>query len=230
VVILGLSIRRQKKIPLIRKQKQAIPPRRDVLLNRQTGMSVFLIVLYLAVFLIPSPIAERTQSIGNVQDSSNAIRLFMWKKSPEILRDHPLTGVGLIDLLPIYDQYIKPEVPPRLSHFRLGHFHNNFIQVMVQMGLLGLTAFLFLWYKIILKEFRIFNRIPHPASGIQDPASSILHPILIGSLSALAAFLVSGLFEYNFGDSEVVMLLYFTIGIAIAAERINKNSELSTVN
>jgi O-antigen ligase len=211
-VILVLSIKRQ-----------AVPPRRDVLLNRQARMPILLIILYLAVFLIPSPVAQRTQSIGDVQDSSNAIRLFMWKKSPEILRDFPLTGVGLIDLLPIYDQYIVPEVPPRLSHFRLGHFHNNFIQVMVQMGLLGLTAFLFLWYKIILKEFRIFRRIHHSPFTIH-------YSVLVGSLAAIAAFLVSGLFEYNFGDSEVVMLMYFMIGIAFAAERINKNSELSTVN
>jgi len=187
-------------------------------LLRQAGMPVLLIFLYLLVFFFPRPVAERTQSIGDVEDSSNAIRLFMWKKSPEILQDYPITGVGLIDLIPIYDLYIAPETSPNLKHFRLGHFHNNFIQVMVQMGLLGLTTFLFLWFNIIRREYKIFCQIHHSSFIIH-------HSILLGTLPAVAGFLVSGLFEYNFGDSEVVMLLFFTVGIALAVERINNHEQ-----
>jgi len=38
----------------------------------------------------------------------------------------------------------------------------------------------------------------------------------IGSLAAVLGFLAGGMFETNFYDSEVVMLLYFIMGLALA--------------
>ena len=37
------------------------------------------------------------------------------------------------------------------------------------------------------------------------------------ALAALAAFLTMGLFEYNFGDSEVVVILLFIVTLPFAA-------------
>jgi hypothetical protein len=39
----------------------------------------------------------------------------------------------------------------------------------------------------------------------------------MGSVAATAGFLVAGLFEYNFGDSEVVMVAYSVMALAFAA-------------
>lgn len=40
---------------------------------------------------------------------------------------------------------------------------------------------------------------------------------MVGSIAAIAGFLVAGLFEYNFGDSEVAMLAYAVMALAFAA-------------
>jgi hypothetical protein len=42
---------------------------------------------------------------------------------------------------------------------------------------------------------------------------------VVGSIGALAGFIVNGLFEWNFGDAEVVTLLYIVIGSNIAFQR-----------
>ncbi|MCH7761201.1 O-antigen ligase family protein, partial [candidate division TA06 bacterium] len=175
--------------------------------------AVFL--LYISAFSIPRPVAERAQSIGDPSNPDRNIRFLMWKESLRVLRDYPITGVGLVDLLPIYDRYVYPKAPPDLKHIHYGHFHNNFVQVAVQMGLLGLTTFLFMWFNIIRREVRVYQRTKE----------SFLSSIFLGSLAALAAFLVSGLFEYNYGDSEVAMLLFFTIGISLACEKIRFSNE-----
>ena len=39
---------------------------------------------------------------------------------------------------------------------------------------------------------------------------------MAGSIAAVAAFLVAGLFEYNFGDSEVIDLLWVVMGFPFA--------------
>ena len=46
--------------------------------------------------------------------------------------------------------------------------------------------------------------------------NSVTKGLVIGSLAAVISFLVGGMFETNFYDSEVVMLLYFIMGLALA--------------
>jgi hypothetical protein len=41
----------------------------------------------------------------------------------------------------------------------------------------------------------------------------------VGSLAAVAGFLVGGLTEYNFGDSEVVMVAYTVMALPFVAAR-----------
>jgi hypothetical protein len=41
---------------------------------------------------------------------------------------------------------------------------------------------------------------------------------VVGSLAAIASFLVAGLSEYNFGDSEVVMVAWALMALPWAVE------------
>ena len=43
--------------------------------------------------------------------------------------------------------------------------------------------------------------------------------IVLGALGGLAGFFVSGLVHYNWGDSEVIMIFYFIMGLALVVER-----------
>jgi hypothetical protein len=49
--------------------------------------------------------------------------------------------------------------------------------------------------------------------------------IVLGALGGLAGFFVSGLVHYNWGDSEVVMIFYFIMGLSLVVER---NSKVDT--
>ena len=40
--------------------------------------------------------------------------------------------------------------------------------------------------------------------------------LVLGALGGLAGFLTSGLVHYNWGDSEVVMIFYFIMGLSLA--------------
>ena len=44
-------------------------------------------------------------------------------------------------------------------------------------------------------------------------------PLAAGALAALTAFIVSGFFEYNFGDSEVAILFFYLVTMPFAAAR-----------
>ena len=43
--------------------------------------------------------------------------------------------------------------------------------------------------------------------------------IVLGSLGGLLGFMTSGVVHYNWGDSEVVMILYLLMGLSLVVEK-----------
>jgi O-antigen ligase len=85
--------------------------------------------------------------------------------------------------------------------------HNNIIQLLVDTGILGLGTWLSIWVAYFLSIYNQLNK---------KTINSISKGLVIGSLAAVAGFLAGGMFETNFYDSEVVMVLYFIMGLALA--------------
>jgi hypothetical protein len=47
--------------------------------------------------------------------------------------------------------------------------------------------------------------------------------VALGALGGLVGFFVSGLVHYNWGDSEVVMIFYFIMGMTLALNRLTRD-------
>jgi O-antigen ligase len=181
------------------------------IVKKRKLVPVLLACTLLLFVLAPGSIGSRALSIFDVSGQSIHMRIELLKASPRVIGDHLLTGVGLVDLLPVYERYVLPNVPENLRHIRLGHFHNNIVQVAVQTGIFGLTTFLFLMFNIVRSEWE----------GYRAAGDRFLLSVSLGSLAAFVAFSVNGLFEYNFGDSEVIMLMWFTLGLSLASKRLS---------
>lgn len=71
-----------------------------------------LIVAVLAFFalwyVLPPEQKERFQSLG--EDSTSIARKLYWKNGIEMIRDHPLSGVGLFNFVPYYSAYYPRDV------------------------------------------------------------------------------------------------------------------------
>ncbi len=173
-------------------------------------------LLLLIIFLISSHSTKtriiNTISFSNLdqlitQDRSLASRINLWQFGWKVFKDYPLTGCGFrcVDL--IYKQYIDPWPQIRGSVLHLKGMHNNFIQITVDTGILGLTTWLGIW--------ACFFRLLYYKTKNLKPASSERW-IIFGSAAAALSFLTGGIFETNFYDSEVTMLLYFIMALPFA--------------
>ena len=119
-----------------------------------------------------------------------------------MFKDHPVFGVGDIDLQRLYKEYKKP-----YDKEIQGHMHNNFIHVLVVLGLFGFLAFCFLIIKIIRIEWNIWK---------ETKGEAFISSYALGSFACFFAFLISGLTEMNYGDHEIITLVWFTLGLDIA--------------
>jgi O-antigen ligase len=101
----------------------------------------------------------------------------------------------------IYSAYKHPSAVRE----QRGHLHNNPMQVAVERGIIGLLCWLWIWFAFYRDQWRMFRR--------QRAPSQRATALVIGSLASVTAFHVAGLFEYSFGDSEVMMLVYYLMAL-----------------
>lgn len=118
----------------------------------------------------------------------------IWDIGLTLSQEYPM-GIGYGNS-PILRSF-STEIPKELTHF-----HNNFLNILVENGWFSLLAF-FWW---------IFNFIKY-AFKCHTGDSASLRIIKAGLGCALISWQVAGLVEYNFGDSEVLMVVYLALGV-----------------
>ena len=72
---------------------------------------------------------------------------------------------------------------------------------------------LWLWMTILF-----WLTIARAEQRVADLSDTNAYGILLGTLGALTGFLASSLVNYNYGDAEVAMLLWFLMGTASATD------------
>jgi len=170
---------------------------------------VILVVLIAAFFIFaPERQIERAKSIVDPTHPNNEGRLLMWSTGLRMWQDKPLLGFGDIDLYSSYSHYRTPtDAEPA------GHLHNNYIHLLVTTGVVGLCVVLFLFYKVLQTEYRIFSR---------NRSDILTRNIALAGLSVFCGFLVNGIFEWNFGDHEIMVFIWFSAGLCLAANKTNQ--------
>jgi O-antigen ligase len=155
-------------------------------------------VAILAISLAPLPFFSRVISSFDIKQSSNLDRIRMAEAGVEIIKDYPLLGVGPANVKEVYPLYRKHDAP----RFRIPHLHNNVIQLWAERGVLALVAYLFLQF-LFLREC---------ARGWGGKSARFAE---IG-VAVTVAMAAAGMFEFNFGDTEVFWILLDIFAIVIA--------------
>jgi len=163
----------------------------------------------LVVWLVaPEPARERVRSLVEGRDVTAAERLYMWRAGLDVVRDFPLTGVGPGNLPQVYTPYKHPG-DPWLASRPFSHLHATPLQIAAERGLPGLAVWLWLWvawYRDAVRRWRGSRGEPEE-----------LRMQLAAGLAAVSAFLVAGLTEFNYGDTEVLYVAVFAMSLAYAA-------------
>ncbi|MBI1807967.1 MAG: O-antigen ligase family protein [Ignavibacteria bacterium] len=169
---------------------------------------IIALLILIVVFLLVAPQDFRTRaaSIFDPTMSSNITRIHMITTGWRMFLDRPIAGWGDIDLRQYYVAYITP-----LDDAEGGHLHNNIMQLLVTLGIIGFVAIVAVFVAIFKLEF---------AAARSLAGHWLYGSAALGCFAAYIGFQVSGLFEWNFGDHEIAVLLWFTVGLALASQRL----------
>lgn len=172
------------------------------LLKDRRLIGVLPIVVAVVVALAPSSVTDRVYSMFDRNDPTSRDRVAMLEAGKAMVLDHPVTGVGPDMVSRVYPRYRVPwAVQPSNPHL-----HNVPMQIAAERGLPALAAWLWMIASLVRGLWAMLGRTRTPA-------------LVAGALAATAAMLAAGLFEYNFGDSEFLMLLLVLITAPFAASR-----------
>ena len=159
----------------------------------------------------PAQISQRFVSMFNQKDPTRLDRVAMIHEGERMIAAHPLTGVGPNMVQPLYAQYRGEDAVNKVNP----HLHNVPLQIAAERGLPALA--IWIWFVVAVAR-DLWSRF-------RDGRQTFL---AASGLACLAALLTAGLFEYNFGDSEVLMLFLIVITLPAAASRTLGTASTST--
>ncbi|HEV8616454.1 MAG TPA: O-antigen ligase family protein [Methylomirabilota bacterium] len=174
---------------------------------RRVRAALALVAVLVALALVVPGVRDRLRSLGTVHDDTTRDRLAMLDAGLRLVRDHPLTGVGPGQVKKVYPAVAGPEALRRST----SHLHDTPLQIAVERGLPGLAAWLTVFVAFFARALAILRALP-PERG-DDRA------LVAGCIAAVATFLVGGLFEHNFGDTEVLLVALALMALPFVVER-----------
>jgi O-antigen ligase len=144
----------------------------------------------------PAPVVDRL-----TLDASSVDRYYMWQAGFDMIRDRPVFGQGPGRILEAYPAYRWPEAPNALTP----HMHNNVVQIAAERGVFGLAWWIWLVAVLLADAWREHRRTREWGAA--------------AALALLCAVLGAGMFEYNFGDSEVLMFVLVAAALPYALRK-----------
>ena len=182
---------------------------------RQKRLLLALPVAAVAIFLAaPAAVRARIHSIVDPQDVTARERLYMWGTGVQIVRDHPWTGVGINGVKGVYQAYKHPNA----VRDQRTHLHSNLFQIAAERGLIGVACWLWIWVAFYRQAWMIFRGL--------EPGTPRASGLVVGSLASITGFQVAGLFEFTFGDSEVIMLVYFLMALPYVVMGVDRKARV----
>lgn len=165
-------------------------------------------VLLVVVFYFFFPLKYKYAHLSEVTKSETTVaRYMMWKTGFKMFLQKPLLGYGDIDLYKIYIKF-RPNPAPDERH---GHLHNNFVMWLVLFGIVGFLVLSGLFIRMLIDFFIVFKN---------SALIPIVRDIVLAGIGVFFAFHVSGVFEWSFGDVEVMTIFWFVAGLVYSVNKI----------
>jgi hypothetical protein len=162
--------------------------------SRRVALVTLVVALGMGGLAASVLLSTRTSSAIRFDDDSSARRIGYMKAGLKLIPQHPLLGVGMDAHKQHWHEWGFPGA-------YITHTHSTPIQIAMERGLPALGCYV--WLMIVLGQWlwRDFKQEQNPFA--------------FGALAALLGFSLSSLVNYNFGDSEVVLLLLFLAALAV---------------
>ncbi len=151
----------------------------------------------------------------NVTSNNNSVfdRLLMIKNSLHMIKDHPITGVGMNNWKLFYTSYgVGGTEVINSGAMNFEHPHNDYLLIFAEQGVIGLLAYLLFIY-FVIKVWRIKWKT--------TPSTD--RDFLLVILFVIISFLIISLFSYPYSRIYSPILLMFYIAMLFKKQELENS-------
>jgi len=170
-------------------------------------LPLFLVLGLCAIPLLPESIYHRILTIGNLQDSSTRYRLAIYEASENLIRDYGLRGVGLDP--DVMQRVFRAYQPLYDGNFPV-HTHNNYLQMWLEVGILGGVSFL----AVLLAQ------VKRGVKSFYACTDRKVKNLLAAAVGGFCGILVVGLAEYTWFYPRNMFIYWFLFGVIAACVKL----------
>ncbi len=164
-----------------------------------------------ATFLLNQNIIDRFLSIGNTADSSTMYRLNIWRGVVSMFRENGIFGIGIGEdaFAAVFPKYALAgtQTAP--------HTHSLYLQIISEMGIFALVAFIVLCLAFFSHTFAYIRRTVNAKD----------RTLATGFMCAIAAFLVQGFTDHVWYNYKIYLFFWIMLGIAVTAFYISEDEQ-----
>jgi O-antigen ligase len=171
------------------------------------GRRAWLAILGLGgIAIVAFQVALQSARFARLLDFSsgtNFARIRVWQSALNVIRDHPVTGLGLDQFLYAFQgKYIMPDAwqEPNLSHP-----HNFVLDFWVRLGLFGVL--IFVWIQAA------FWRAAYRAYTFYRGRDSLYFALIIGAIGSMINLLSHGLVDNSIYVQDLSLIFVFLLGL-----------------
>ncbi|HLF29219.1 MAG TPA: O-antigen ligase family protein [Anaerolineae bacterium] len=166
------------------------------------------------VAAIPFLDSPRVQALFSGEGTS-VFRLALWRSTLDLIREHPLLGVGPDNFLYAYrGRYMLPEA---WQESGLSHPHNVVLDFSARLGLLGLGVFIWMqigFWRIALPLRKLAMGESASGDASYRVASYNNRALAIGLMASMVDFLAHGLVDAAYFIVDLAFVFMLTLALA----------------
>jgi O-antigen ligase len=170
--------------------------------------------LAIGIVLLVNPLNVRERAFSAIRVrqgvlDSRAHRSALRRTGWEMIRAHPIVGVGPEQVGPQFMQYLPADLPhPFPTEWYKEHLHNIYIHYAAERGLPALAILLWLLGRALFDFWTTLRHLP-----AQSEARWVLH----GAIAVIIAVMISGWTELTLGHSQVLEMFLAVIACGYVA-------------
>ena len=162
-------------------------------------LAASIILVCLGLFIHNNPFINRLLSIPEI---TNSARWVLWRDSLKSFLLYPVTGSGISTFSAVFENVISPE----LRRFEVNRYydnsHNNYLQVLCTMGLIGAISYLLLIIQTVRVSLKAF---------LNKSIAGNVRLFFLAVFTSLSGYIIFGIADFD----DVAILLYLFIIIAL---------------
>lgn len=168
------------------------------------------VVGFLSYLAFPDSIGARLENFVTLADSANSYRMSVWNSSWKMLPDVMFGGIGLGEeaFKTAYINYASAGTQSAM------HSHSLYMQVVIQIGIVGLLLFLAVLFVIFRKCY---------SASVRSASGKDISVVSRAALAGAVALLAAGIFDYTWYNFRVFFVFWALLGVACATANLHEN-------